>query len=157
VKNNGDAGDKGEQKLKKVLDVQSHRKNLIKIREELESIATICGFSDSSIYQMKVAVSEAVANAIEHGSPHGSESHIHVTIECDVDKLIIEIADEGVFKARLPVTDGRPSHRGRGIFLMTALMDQVSIIEEPSGTVVRLVKQKESGKDREQIPLESLV
>jgi anti-sigma regulatory factor (Ser/Thr protein kinase) len=127
--------------------MQSHRKNLAVIREEVEDIARGCGFTDNDIYQMKVAVSEAAANAIEHGSPLGNKSKIHVTVDCDAEKIVIEIADEGVFKARLPVTDGRPSHRGRGIFLMTALMDQVSITEHQEGTVVRLVKFKESSKE----------
>jgi anti-sigma regulatory factor (Ser/Thr protein kinase) len=157
VKNNGEIKEKSRQNFKKTLNMQSHRKNLVTIRDELENTATACGFTKDDIYKMKVAVSEAVANAIEHGSPHGSESHIHLTIECDGDRIIIEVADEGVFKARLPVTNGRPSHRGRGIFLMTALMDQVSIIEEPEGTVVKLVKLKETNKEREIEPLGSLL
>src|SRR3990172_5179017 len=122
--------------------MQSHRKNLAVIRQEVEDLANNCGFSENDIYQMKVAVSEAAANAIEHGSPLGEKSSIHLMIECDGDKIVIEIADEGVFKARLPVTDGRPSHRGRGIFLMTALMDEVNITEGLTGTRVRLVKVK---------------
>lgn len=153
MNNNGDSIKEDHQNLKKTLNMQSHRKNLTMVRDELDNIATTCGFSEDVIYKMKVAVSEAVANAIEHGSPHGSESNIRLIFECDDDKISIEIADEGVFKARLPVTNGRPSHRGRGIFLMTALMDQVSIIEEPEGTVVKLVKLKESSKEREAEPL----
>jgi len=136
--------------VKRRLDIKSHRKNLSLIRQEVEEVAEECGFSEADIYQMKVAVSEAAANAIEHGSPHGEENFIHLVIECDPDKILIEVADEGVFKARLPVTNGRPSHRGRGIFLMTALMDEVSITEHQEGTVVRLVKLKESAKDQEQ-------
>lgn len=136
--------------VKRRLDIKSHRKNLSLIRQEVEEVAKDCGFSENDIYQMKVAVSEAAANAIEHGSPHGEENFIHLVIECDGDKILIEVADEGVFKARLPVTNGRPSHRGRGIFLMTALMDEVSITEHQEGTVVRLVKFKESVKDQEQ-------
>ena len=136
--------------VKRRLDIKSHRKNLSLIRQEVEEVAEECGFGETDIYQMKVAVSEAAANAIEHGSPHGEENFIHLVIECDPDKILIEVADEGVFKARLPVTNGRPSHRGRGIFLMTALMDEVSITEHQEGTVVRLVKLKESAKDQEQ-------
>lgn len=142
---------KGEVKINRKLDMQSHRKNLSVIRQEVEDIANSCGFTENDIYQMKVAVSEAAANAIEHGSPLGEKSKIHLSIECDGEKMIIEITDEGVFKARLPVTDGRPSHRGRGIFLMTALMDQVSITEHQEGTVVRLVKFRESSKEHPEL------
>lgn len=140
--------------IKKRLDIQSHTKNLALIRNEIEDVASACGFDDTEIYQMKVAVSEAAANAIEHGSPLGDKNQIHLIIECGPERISIEIVDEGVFKARLPVTDGRPSHRGRGIFLMTALMDEVNITEGQEGTVVRLVKlkNKESVKEREQSP-----
>jgi len=133
--------------IKKEFNMQSHTKNLSLIRNEVESMAYSCGFGESEIYQMKVAVSEAAANAIEHGSPLGSKNEIHLVIECDPDKIVIEIIDQGVFRARLPVTDGRPSHRGRGIFLMTALMDEVNITETQEGTAVRLVKHKELVRD----------
>ena len=131
--------------------ITSEMKNLALVREKVEEMADRCSFDDADIYQMKVAVSEAVANAIEHGSPHGPRDTVTLIIECDEDKISIEVLDRGVFKARLPVTDGRPSHRGRGIFLMTALMDEVNITERQNGTLVRLVKTKEASK-KEQKP-----
>jgi anti-sigma regulatory factor (Ser/Thr protein kinase) len=141
-------------RIERRLDVQSHTKNLALIRNEVEDVASKCGFSDADIYQMKVAVSEAAANAIEHGSPLGEKNQVHLQIECSPGRISIEVIDEGVFKARLPVTNGRPSHRGRGIFLMTALMDEVNITEGQEGTIVRLVKlkNKESLKEREHFP-----
>lgn len=129
--------------IKRELNIPSHSRYLSRARREVEVAAEECGgFGEAEIYQMKVAVSEAVANAIEHGSPLGEANQILLTVQCDQDRLIIEIADQGVFKARLPVTEGRPSHRGRGIFLMTALMDEVKIIERQTGTVVSLTKLK---------------
>lgn len=133
--------------IKRELNIPSHSRNLAQARREVEVTAEECGgFSEAEIYQMKVAVSEAVANAIEHGSPLGEANQIFLTVQCDRDKLVIEIADQGVFKARLPVTEGRPSHRGRGIFLMTALMDEVKIIERQTGTVVSLTKLRNRAK-----------
>jgi len=87
-----------------------------------------------------------VANAIEHGSPLGELNKVHINIDCDAEAMLIEVSDQGVFKARLPVTEGRPSHRGRGIFLMAALVDEVKIMEHQSGTVVSLMKLKKSIK-----------
>lgn len=133
---------KKESVLEKVLRLNSDTRNLSLIRDEVEAMAASCGFDDNELYQLKVAVSEAAANAIEHGSPQGEQSTINVSIECDPEKISIEVTDQGVFKARLPVTNGRPSHRGRGIFLMTALMDEVNITEGLTGTKVRLVKVK---------------
>ena len=140
----------GDRQVRRTLDIQSHTKNLAIVRDEVESTALECGFDEGAIYQVKVAVSEAVANAIEHGSPRGPKDSVHLVIECDRTRLSIEVIDRGVFKARLPVTDGRPSHRGRGIFLMTALMDEVNITESQEGTIVRLVKLKDREGIRQQ-------
>ncbi|MEW5706189.1 MAG: ATP-binding protein [Actinomycetota bacterium] len=133
--------------IKREFDIPSHSRHLAEVRQEVENVAKECGgFDESDIYQIKVAVSEAVANAIEHGSPLGELNKVHINIDCDAEAMLIEVSDQGVFKARLPVTEGRPSHRGRGIFLMTALVDEVKIMEHQSGTVVSLMKLKKSIK-----------
>lgn len=136
--------------MKTDFSIASEMKNLAIVRQKVDDVASECGFTEADIYQMKVAVSEAVANAIEHGSPNGPKSIVHVYIECDSQRTVIEVLDQGVFKARLPVANGRPSHRGRGIFLMTALMDEVNISEKPNGTLVRLVKLKEPAIEQKQ-------
>lgn len=136
--------------MKSEFSIASEMKNLAVVRQRVEDMANECGFAETDIYQMKVAVSEAVANAIEHGSPNGPKSIVHLIIECNSQSITIEVLDQGVFKARLPVTNGRPSHRGRGIFLMTALMDEVNITERQNGTLVRLVKLKEPAREQKQ-------
>ena len=87
-----------------------------------------------------LAVSEAAANAIVHTN---SDS-VDVGLRFAPDLVEIRIRDRGTFRRRvaMPELDGR----GRGIPLMTALVDELTITEgtpRRPGTTVRLVKRHE--------------
>ena len=85
-----------------------------------------------------MAVSEACANS----ALYTNSSTVSVQLEVIEDRVEVAVEDEGVFMPRIPLPgiDGRG---GRGIPLMMALMDEVSIREgndDAPGTLVRLVK-----------------
>ncbi|HEY3209837.1 MAG TPA: ATP-binding protein [Actinomycetota bacterium] len=92
---------------------------------------------------LALAVTEACANAMIHTNC----TKIGVTWKATRDRVEIEVEDDGIFRRRVPVpeVDGGGGHRG--IPLMMALLDQVSIsggtVSRP-GTRVRLVKYRES-------------
>jgi anti-sigma regulatory factor (Ser/Thr protein kinase) len=114
---------------------------LATVREFVRTRARQETFAETA-EEIALAVTEACANAILH-----SESHeMTVSIDLRTDAIEIEIRDRGVFRPRvgIPELDGE-AHRG--FQLMTAMMDEVAIIEGTSvrpGTVVRLVKHKAS-------------
>lgn len=126
------------------MNVQSQGGNLAKVRSFVAGVAKECGFDDNVVYDIKVAVGEAIANAVEHGSPLGEANHVKVTCQCDGDDLVVKISDEGIFKRALPIPEGAVSYRGHGILLMLALMDKVSIDESEHGTTVSLTKNLRS-------------
>ncbi|RJQ33282.1 MAG: ATP-binding protein [Actinobacteria bacterium] len=126
---------------KNELVIKADMKNLGKVREFIELVASESNFDESSIFDMKVAVCEAVSNAIDHGSPKGRSNDVTVTISFEEGKLTIKVADQGSFKPAVPIDDPSFHHRGRGIPFMLALMDEVTINEGKEGTVVRLVKK----------------
>lgn len=122
------------------LDVSSKGDNLAKVRNYVAEIARTCGFGQHSIYDIKVAVGEAIANAVEHGSPKGEANHVKISCQFDGANLTIKIMDEGVFKKAIPSPDNNVDYRGHGILIMLALMDRVSIDESTNGTTVSLTK-----------------
>ena len=124
----------------KELDVASKGDNLAKVRNFVADIAKDCGFDEHVIYDIKVAVGEAIANAVEHGSPDGESNHVKVVCGCDDDALTIKIIDEGVFRRAVPSPEENIAYRGHGILLMLALMDKVTIDESAEGTTVSLTK-----------------
>lgn len=112
------------------------------VRTITEEAGNACGFSAADIYAMKVAVSEACANAIEHGSPKGESDTFEFEVSCSNDELQIRIKDNGVFKARSATEGAHLSTRGRGIYLMMALMDSVKLEESENGTMVLMTRKK---------------
>ena len=87
------------------------------------------------------AVGEACANAIEHAyGPAGGTVSVH--LEHRPPDVIAVIGDTGRWRA------ARGSFRGRGITLMRALSDDVSIELADAGTLVRIRRAVANGGDR---------
>lgn len=98
-------------------------------------------------YDLSVALSEACANAVEHGGTRGhdaSSEAYRVTAYLDGEMCRIEVADAGPgFSTAEPP---RPAHddaeHGRGLFLIRELADHVHIGTKPGrgGAVVSFDK-----------------
>ena len=98
-------------------------------------------------YDLSVALSEACANAVEHGGDtvHGESSEAYrVTAYLDGEKCRIEVADSGPGFAASPTP--RPARteaeNGRGLCLIRELADHVHIGNKPGrgGAVVSFDK-----------------
>jgi len=79
-----------------------------------------------------LACSEAVSNAIEHGYADDRSGMVDVLATLSPGLLRIRVRDRGLWRA-----PGSPGHRGRGLPLIRALMDHVSV-EHTTGTVVSM-------------------
>ncbi|MFF1764661.1 ATP-binding protein [Streptomyces sp. NPDC058249] len=109
-------------------------------------------------YDLSVALSEACANAVEHGggdAAHGASSEAYrVTAYLDGETCRIEVADSGpgfpVSRARAPIRPSRvDAEHGRGLCLIQELADHVRIDNKPGrgGTVVSFDKILKWKKD----------
>lgn len=113
-------------------------------RIQAEAIARRLGFDDEKVYDVKMAVGEACGNAIEHGSSRqGVDIHYHIT----PTDLIIEVRDHGQGfeppKEEIDLPLDLFAERGRGLFLMKALVDKVDIESYPGeGTLIVLDKKR---------------
>jgi len=103
------------------------------------------GMPDSTIFDIKVAVGEALANAVRHGSPRGSRDDIGVEVSAYDDRVEILISDSGRgFDGRAVVSQDIFAPSGRGVLFMRALMDTVEFASSATGggTSVRLAKRR---------------
>ncbi|MFD4790128.1 ATP-binding protein [Streptomyces sp. NPDC058459] len=107
-------------------------------------------------YDICVALTEACANAVEHGgAAHGDRSEAYrVTAYLDGEKCRIEVADSGTGGAPAPQTPGVRMARvdaedGRGLCLIRELTDHFHIGGRPgrTGTVVSFDKMLKWKKD----------
>ena len=88
---------------------------------------------------LRLSITEAVANAVEHGAPCVN-GLISVSVYLEAGCVTTEIRDCGDFKVARQPTNGL-EERGRGLPLMFAVMDHVEIDTVPGRTVVRLAKR----------------
>ena len=86
------------------------------------------------VHSTVLAVSEAVANAIEHGYMSDGEGIVSVDARLtESDELEITVRDEGTWRERR-----RGEERGRGLPIIEAIVDEVSIDRSNGATVVRM-------------------
>ncbi|MFF0163056.1 ATP-binding protein [Streptomyces sp. NPDC005263] len=105
-------------------------------------------------YDLSVALSEACANAVEHGGDLGygeSSGAFRVTAYLDGEKCRIEVADSGPGFTRAQPARLAPTgaENGRGLCLIQELADHVQIGNKPGrrGAVVRFDKILKWRKD----------
>ena len=109
---------------------------------------------DGTEVDIEVALREALLNAVVHGNREDPSRHTYLRVRCRADgEVLMEIRDEGAGFEIASVPDPTaPEHRmsthGRGIYLMRALMDEVSF--EERGTVVHMRKSPSSPPYRSQ-------
>ncbi len=110
-------------------------------RMQAEAIARRLKYDEEEVQDIKSAVGEAVDNAIEHGnSEKGIDLHYHLSM----DDLLIEIIDYGCgfdLDEKGAVPPDPMAERGRGIFLMRNLLDNVSI-NSKSGEGTQVIMRK---------------
>jgi anti-sigma regulatory factor (Ser/Thr protein kinase) len=117
---------------------RAHPSSLYQVRQFVRAQSEAARLSEEVTDDLLLAVSEACVNAVLHSSSRTVKVSWRHADGC----AEVVVQDEGVFNRRLPMPelDG-PS--GRGILLMMAVMDEVTIHEGSSrspGTQVRLRK-----------------
>jgi len=102
-------------------------------------------YSEVSSFAVRLAVEEAVTNAIKHGNRLDPAKTITIDLDVDGRQVAISVTDQGggfdPSGVPDPTTDEnieKPS--GRGIMLMRAYMDRVEY--SPVGNQVRMLKRK---------------
>ena len=98
------------------------------------------GLDDEAVWDLMLATTEAVANAVLHGQGCADNASIRLRIRATGEGLFVEVCDCGRFaERREPVT--KDSLGGRGIPLMCAVTDDFELLPETGGTRVRFGKR----------------
>jgi anti-sigma regulatory factor (Ser/Thr protein kinase) len=104
-----------------------------------ERAAAEFGLPEDACYEVKLALSEAVSNAIQHGSRSG-DALILISVSGEAGALVIEVIDTGRFVPRV-TRHGDLPESGRGLEFMRLMMDEVDLQPGSDGTRLRLVKR----------------
>jgi len=125
------------------MSVQSLPENVRELRRQVTEFLSSSPLSLEEAADMELAVGEACANALRHGSPKGELDEIRVKCTSSERALVVEVSDNGCGfdpdSVAPPVLEDF-GESGMGIFLMRTLADSVEF-NFGSGTTVRLVKR----------------
>ena len=109
-------------------------------REFAERAAAEFGLPSDARYEVKLAMSEAVTNAIMHGSTSEADE-IRISASEEADALVFEVVDSGRFRPRVR-RRGELPESGRGLEFMRTLMDEVEVQPGSNGTLLRFAKRR---------------
>ncbi|MFI5932055.1 SpoIIE family protein phosphatase [Actinoplanes sp. NPDC051494] len=117
------------------LDFAAESTRLAPVRSELRGWLARCGIDTTTAQNVLVAAGEACANAIEHGHRHAPAGRIRLHAAATADDLHLTITDSGRWQTPQPAAN---PYRGRGLTLMRALMNEVTVTTGAAGTIVGL-------------------
>jgi len=122
------------------MEVTSNPEYVSIIRLTVSGIANKIGFSLDDIEDIKVAVSEACTNAIKHSL----DDKFLIQFSVLENGLTIEVEDKGTgydVKSLQEPDLTNPKESGLGLFIIKALMDEVSTISNSDeGTRIKMTK-----------------
>jgi GAF domain-containing protein/anti-sigma regulatory factor (Ser/Thr protein kinase) len=123
------------------LQVRATPDSLSAMRRSLAAWLAAAGADEDESYDMVVAVGEAAANAVEHA--YGPvDAKFDVLAEAEGGEVHIKVADHGRWRP------ARGRNRGRGMDVMSKLMDDVQVDRGEHGTTVTMRRRLGGGTVR---------
>lgn len=136
--------ERGEPLWMQSFEVQADARLMAEVRSRVAAMLEPLGLSESTVFDIKVATGEALANAIRHGSPAGLDDRVGLVVAAYDDRVEILVSDSGCgFDGHAVVSQDVFAPSGRGVLFMRALMDAVEFSAcADGGTSVRLAKRR---------------
>lgn len=125
------------------LTIPSDAAEARRVQDAIESRMRACEYGEHDIFGIRLALEEALVNAIKHGNNLDRTKSVHISYRVQPDRFDILIRDEGPGFDPDDVPDPtavenleRPC--GRGLMLMRHYMSEVAFLER--GNTVRMCK-----------------
>ncbi|GAB2661884.1 ATP-binding protein [Nocardia goodfellowii] len=114
--------------------VPARADRIAEVREVVRDWLYRCGIDSAQTYDVLLAVSEAVTNAVEHGHRHAPGS-VRIEGALTDSDIRVTVADHGHWK---PKDSPGGQIRGRGLDLIRALMTSVTVHTDATGTRIEM-------------------
>jgi serine/threonine-protein kinase RsbW len=125
-------------------------------RSIVREAASEAGLPGESAWDLMLATTEAVNNAVQHGKAWPNDCIRFVTRPCSRG-LQVEVCDLGTFNSTLEPA-ALDATSGRGVQIIAALVDRLEVTTGDGRTIVRFEKHRAAsmvegrGRDRETCP-----
>lgn len=119
------------------------------VQQQVVELIQAHGYKREAVFAVRLALDEALVNAVKHGNQNDPNKTVHVDFEIDDQRLIIQVEDQGVGFVPDELPDptaeenlSRPN--GRGVMLMRAYMTDVDFNKQGN----RVILTKRADCDR---------
>jgi serine/threonine-protein kinase RsbW len=138
-----------DQRLATDLLIPSDTVEARRVQEQIEHLLKVNQFGERDIFGIRLAVEEALVNAIKHGNQMDSARKVRVAFQVSQEKFEVIIADEGEGFDPVDVPDPTAPENlerpcGRGIMLMRHYMTSVAFNDR--GNAVSMTKLRNGAK-----------
>ncbi|RMF69145.1 MAG: ATP-binding protein [Calditrichaeota bacterium] len=127
--------------------IPSSLEEIASVERLAEKAADKMGFSEEEKDSIAIAVTEAVNNAILHGNKQDKQKQVRIKFLFEKERLTVKVKDQGEGFDPNKISDPLAPENllkesGRGIFILSSLMDEVKFNFDQNGTEIILVKEK---------------
>jgi len=133
------------------LTIDSNLDQVPRIQESIAAALKARRFTQHDIFGIRLALEEALVNAIKHGNRLDPQKKVHISYRVTTRRFEIDISDEGpgfnpggVRDPRAPENLEKPG--GRGLLLMRAYMTEVNF--HPPGNRVTMAKVRGAAQSK---------
>jgi serine/threonine-protein kinase RsbW len=137
--------------VKMVFTINSDHDAALDLQQQILDRVEKAGFAGRELFGIKLALLEAIANAIRHGNKQDPAKHVHIEARISPKKVEFLIEDEGPGFDRRGVPDPTADENlekcsGRGILLIESYMSRVWW--DRGGRRLRMIKEHKELNDR---------
>lgn len=130
-------------KYNKLLILDSKKQSVSEIEPLISSVREIIPFSDDIYYNIIIAATEAVNNAIIHGNRLDSDKKVKIELDVSDNTICLMVEDEGVGFDASRIEDPRSPDNllkigGRGVFLINKLADSAEFVRGNTGMLIKM-------------------
>jgi len=120
---------------------------VVPVLERVVEALEAAGYGRRDVFGVRLALEEAIVNALKHGHRHDPAKEVHVRCRVTPGWILAEVEDQGpgFDPDRIPdprADENRGRDAGRGLLLMRRYMD---VRYNATGTRVTLVKHRAAG------------
>ena len=129
--------------LEETFEISSRVESIYPLEQRILSVARSLGFTEDDLFCLRLAMDEALVNAIMHGNGGREHKRVYVTVRPCRESVQVSVRDEGKgfdISGLFDPTAEEHVHdtHGRGIFLIRQFMSEVNFNDRGNEIVFTL-------------------
>lgn len=123
-----------------VLELPARAEYLLLARLAATGVGRSVGLSEETVADLKLAVTEAVANVVRHAYPDGADLGVTLELYALDGRVEAVVTDRGrgLDHVDVPLPDTEPGEGGMGLSIIRAIADEVELTVGPEGRGTRV-------------------